>query len=651
MDTFELENGVVLQGCVSVSASADALFAARELTLVRGDVLLVADAAFSLQRGHCYGLAGENGCGKSTLLRALVHIIESETEGGISVVYVGQDDAERAAASPYTVLEHCMRGAARIMRLREELAILEGDSTASDSATATRLADVLSELDLLDADGLADRAKEALRALSFAEDAIESPVSKLSGGWRTRLELARALLSDPDVLFLDEPTNHLDLHATLRLAGILRRRVTDGMTVVLVSHDAAFLDIVCTDMLSLSMGVLMAVTGNYAAFEERAEEYRAHHERIYAERVRIEEKSASSTEKQRAVARRAGDDKALKQAASRERKAAQRAGLYREDGKRYKLRSIAKLDISALRLPSRAMPVNVHRGVTLSLPEYAAIGSVRPGEMLCGLRDATLGYTPGKPVLTGVTVSICAGDRIALVGENGSGKSTLLQGLASRLKTGAGARARVVLVDQNHLAAIAASGELSAVDFLSRQNPGIFKDVTAVRAYLARFGLGGSGGSSAALQPIGTLSGGLRVRVMLADAFAGDVAPDVVLLDEPTNHLDAETITALAGALETFPGAVIAVSHNCAFLLALCRDLWITGPRASESGKHETGTPSTVIVQRSTERTEFLENFRAFAEKIVPKGDRGHIAAMLTVRFMRHSAIVHHASALTTLVV
>jgi ATPase subunit of ABC transporter with duplicated ATPase domains len=211
------------------------------------------------------------------------------------------------------------------------------------------------------------------------------------------------------------------------------------------------------------------------------------------------------------------------------------------------------------------------------------------------------------------------------------------------MRSGTGGRAlRVALVDQNHLSALAAAAASSAVDFVSGRHPGLFKDAPTVRAYLARFGLGGD----VPLQPIETLSGGLRVRVMLADAFAGDAPPHVLLLDEPTNHLDAETITALAAALETFTGAIITVSHNCAFLLALCRELWITEKKL---GSPE--SPNCVTIKPSTESADFLEHFRAFAERIVPRADRPHIRSMLTVRFMRHAALVHHAGALASLVV
>lgn len=239
------------------------------------------------------------------------------------------------------------------------------------------------------------------------------------------------------------------------------------------------------------------------------------------------------------------------------------------------------------------------------------------------------------------------------------------------------ASARVVLVDQNHLAALAQAENDSALEYITARHPSLFRDALSARAHLARFGLGGS----LPLQPLGTLSGGLRVRVMLADAFAGRSPPDILLLDEPTNHLDAETITALAAALEGFPGAVITVSHNCAFLLGLCKDLWVVGPpppsaptpartRGGKSSKKQpaargaampvratagTGAadqPFTVTVLRGGEgRADFLSNFSAFAASLVAPSERPLLTSMLEVRFMRHAHVARPVSDLVTLVV
>jgi ATPase subunit of ABC transporter with duplicated ATPase domains len=392
----------------------------------------------------------------------------------------------------------------------------------------------------------------------------------------------------------------------------------------------------------------MTVPGNYSVFEEKAEEYRLYHQRLYAERSRKEEKAEASIQQLRASARKTGDDKAMKQAAARQRKAAERIGLYREDGKRFKTKSLKIMDAKAVRLPSRATCVVGSASLTLALPDYPCASRTLDGALLT-LNSVSIGYTSRPRVLADVTLSLSAGARVALVGENGSGKSTLMQLLAggslvvrSDDKGEFVQRGRAVLVDQNHLNALVDAGSLTPLAYLLARHPKVFKDEHCAWSHLGRFGLGGS---TLPLQPIGTLSGGLRARVMLADAFAGDAAPDVLLLDEPTNHLDAETVTALADVLGSFPGAIVTVSHNCAFLLALCRDLWIVQQPARGDG------PSSVRLQPADSSAGFLENLCAFAETIVRQTDRRHIREMLTIRFMRHSNVVQQSGGQTSLIV
>jgi ATPase subunit of ABC transporter with duplicated ATPase domains len=193
------------------------------------------------------------------------------------------------------------------------------------------------------------------------------------------------------------------------------------------------------------------------------------------------------------------------------------------------------------------------------------------------------------------------------------------------------------VVDQNQLALLEGHLEESSVDFLLRRHAGsslMAGGDPDARKHLGQFGLSGD----LALLPIGALSGGLRVRLVLADVFADDVPLDVLLLDEPTNHLDGETISALSAALQTFLGAVLVVSHNCAFLLEVCKDLWVC-----EGG--------TLRMEKETEGCPFVDHFRAYAEQIVPKSEKAALHDMLRTRAARAAIVVQQPGASTSLLV
>lgn len=590
-------------------------------------------------------------------MHAIHSHLEEENDLTFSVAYVGQNDAERSVSVKDTVLQHCMNGNVKVQRLRAELQLLEEDQATAALDELEQISEKIAELDeALEAYNRTEpekRALQTLRSLGFTKKGTVDPVDSLSGGWRTRLELARALFAQPNVLMLDEPTNHLDLHAVLNLASMLRSESLKNSTVIVVSHDASFLDLVCTDILALHRQNMQSFSGNYAAFEEKAEEYLQRHQRLYANRVAEETRQKASINQAKVRARRAGNDKATKQAASRERKAAARVGLYREDGKKFKLNSLKVMDAKAVRLPSRAEPVKVGKEITLRLPAEA-VGTAESvgasGMPLIVVEGLDFGYAGApQPVLKKITCSICPGDRIALVGKNGAGKSTLIRGLMNSPEvviSGGSAqqgsvhrRGRVSLLDQNQIAVLSEHLALSSVEFLAKSHPqvdgvGRFKNEADVRAHLGGFGLSGD----TATVPISELSGGLRVRLCLADLFANVSVPDVLLLDEPTNHLDAETTTALINALKTFKGAVVTVSHNFAFLLGVCRDLWIC-------------ENSSLKIDRHSDAKDFSFHFRQFASSIISKDDPADLDNVLRVRATRNTLVVQRAATQSSLLV
>ncbi|GAM19704.1 hypothetical protein SAMD00019534_028790 [Acytostelium subglobosum LB1] len=632
---------VVLVGEFVVSETDEKVLSAKYVGLAVDDRLLLQDAQFTLLRGHRYGLIGENGTGKTTLLQAIRAQLRQEEHTNFCVRYVGQTDAEGSAEVKESVIEYCSNADSKRSALTRELEELESPDLDEEdiAAAAERIGEIMMELEI--PDDSKERADALLRKLGFVKAMRDGPVASLSGGWRARLEMACAVFAEPDILFLDEPTNHLDLHAVFQLAALLRHN--EKMTVIVVSHDASFLDLVSTDILSINGCMLQSINGNYSAFEEKAAEYKRFHEHIYDNRVREEARQTASTNQLRNNARKSGNDKALKQAASRDRKASARVGLYREDGKKFKLNSLKTLDTASLRLPSRAAPVKRQPVTKITLPQSHRVGGGAGNTVLVELRTATVRYpNTQKDLLVNVDLQICAGDRVALVGKNGAGKSTLLRTLAgnahpAKVVSGEVRHiGRTAIVDQNQLALLEGHLEKTCVQFLRERHAEFFKsgDDTNVRKHLGQFGLQGD----SALLPIVALSGGLRVRLVLADLFADDSPPDVLLLDEPTNHLDGETIAALTAALKTFSGAVLAISHNCAFLLEVCRDLWICDK-------------GVVTTQKQVEGSPFLENFRSYAEKIVPPTEKEALQDMLVIRAARSAIVVQQPGASTSLLV
>jgi ATPase subunit of ABC transporter with duplicated ATPase domains len=249
-------------------------------------------------------------------MQAIRERLEEESDS-FSVAYVGQNDAERHATVKKTVLEHCMSGNTRIQRFKAELEDLEEQEATAEldeiEKIAERMGEIEEEIESYNRTEPDKRALQTLRLLGFTKKTSGEQVDSLSGGWRTRLELARALFAQPNVLMLDEPTNHLDLHAVLNLASMLRGADLKNTTLILVSHDASFLDLVCTDILALHQQKMQAFSGNYAAFEEKAEEYVIRHEKLYKNRVVEEERQKTMIAQAKSRARKAGNDKAIKQ--------------------------------------------------------------------------------------------------------------------------------------------------------------------------------------------------------------------------------------------------------------------------------------------------------------------------------------------------
>jgi ATP-binding cassette subfamily F protein 3 len=413
-------------------------------------------------------------------------------------------------------------------------------------------------------------ARSILLGLGFKSEQFDIPYTSLSGGWRTRASLAAALTQQTDILLLDEPTNFLDLPAVLWLEHYINTALPHT-TVVVTTHDRAFADAVAHELLLIRLTparTLEPFKGTLSAYiSEKSRQIR----RLTKMSDALEKKKAhmaSTVEKQTQAARRAGDDKKAKQAASRKKKLEDHTGLeVSASGNRFKLnrdragwQNTLRADIE---IPEFDPPV------TLTLPPQPA--DLRFPGPLASFEGVSYRYpNTTTDTLADITLTIHPGERIGIAGLNGSGKSTLinlLMGAARRTKPSPmkgsitiHPKARVECYSQHAVESLETLGlrepSRTALSHLLAISNGDLDEVNA-RAMLAKLGLKGHFASDV---PLRSLSGGQRVRLALTEAMWG--SPHLLVLDEVTTHLDAETIEALVGGLRRWEGALVVVSHD-----------------------------------------------------------------------------------------
>jgi ATP-binding cassette subfamily F protein 3 len=497
-----------------------------QLTLRRGTKVLLERASATVQPGEKVGLIGANGAGKSSLFALLRGALGAD-EGEVSipptwrVAFVAQD----AQALGSSALEHVIDGDVRVRELEAALAAAE----ARHALDPTMDGEVLGELHAQfgDADGytVRARAESLLLGLGFSLAETRAPVASFSGGWRMRLNLAQALMSPSDLLLLDEPTNHLDLDAIVWLEQWLKRYTG---TLVVISHDREFLDVICEVMLHIDAASLKRYTGNYSGFEVLRAEQLRQNRFAYDKQVREIAHLQKFVDRFKAKASKA------KQAQSR---------------------------VKALERMERIALAHLDAPCSFRFREPLAA----PDPMLV-LEDLRLGY-PGEPedktVIAGVNLVVRNGERIGLLGANGQGKSTLIKTLAGSLAPLGGevraARGLVIGYFAQHQVDVLRLDE-SPLQQLARLAPRTREQ--ELRDYLGSFDFRGERVNA----PVGPFSGGEKARLALALIIWGK--PNLLLLDEPTNHLDLETREVLTAALAQFEGTVIVVAHDRALLRA-----------------------------------------------------------------------------------
>ncbi len=509
----------------------------KNVTLRRGSKVLLDQASVTLNPGEKIGLVGRNGAGKSTLF-ALFNGTLHEDGGDFDMpkawrmAQVAQNMPETDQPASDFVLE----GDTRLAELRERLAAAEA------SGDGMEMAHVYTDLaDAGDHDAL-PRAEALILGLGFRVDELNKPVNSFSGGWRMRLQLARALMCPSDILLLDEPTNHLDLDALVWLEAWLQRYAG---TMIVISHDREFLDAVTNVTLHIEHAKLTRYGSNYSGFEI-----------LRAQQMELQQ--ASFAKQQDKIAHLQKFINRFKAQASKAKQAQSR--------------------VKALERMEKVAPLLAEAEFTFG---FKAPNNL-PNPMLA-ISEASFGYTVNeepKAILQGVSKSVLAGQRIGILGANGQGKSTLVKTIARTmpllegtltegkgLNIGYFAQQELDVLHPNdnpleHMIRLAkelgpGSGEPSREQDL--------------RNYLGTFNFSGD----MVKQSVGSMSGGEKARLVLAMIVWQ--RPNLLLLDEPTNHLDLATREALSMALNEFEGTVMLVSHDRALLRAVCDEFWMVG--------------------------------------------------------------------------
>ena len=510
------------------------------VTLRRGTKVLLEGATVALNPGEKIGLVGRNGAGKSSLFALLSGVLHEDAgEFQIPPTWRMAQVAQEMPETGESATDFVIAGDTRLMAAQAEV------HAAEAAGDGERMGHAYAALHDAGAHDAQARAQALILGLGFQVDELCRPVNSFSGGWRMRLQLARALMCPSDLLLLDEPTNHLDLDALVWLEAWLQRYPG---TLLVISHDREFLDAVTNVTLHIDQGRLTRYGGNYSTFEETRAQQLELQQNAYA---RQQDKIAHL---QKFIDR-------FKAKATKARQAQSR--------------------VKALERMERLAPVLTSAEFTFEFKPPANL----PNPMLA-LRDAAFGYpppdeapegTPPKVIVRDVSRAVAAGQRIGILGANGQGKSTLVKTVAGALMP---------------LAGTVTEGKGLSVGYFAQQELDVLRpDATPLehmirlakeklpegesgreqdlRNFLGSFNFTGD----MVKQAVGTMSGGEKARLVLCMLVWQ--RPNLLLLDEPTNHLDLTTREALSMALNEFEGTVMLVSHDRALLRAVCDEFWL----------------------------------------------------------------------------
>ncbi|WP_211830973.1 ATP-binding cassette ATPase Uup [Kistimonas asteriae] len=490
-----------------------------DVSIAYGDHPLLDKACLQLEPGERVCLIGRNGAGKSTLLKAASETIQPDDghiwrKPGLKVGMLNQDLPVADSKRVYDVVASGLETVGQLLADWHELSM-----NIQTDADMKKLERVQSQLEARDGWALQQRIEQTIQKLQLPAD---KTMGELSGGWRRRVELARALVSDPDLLLLDEPTNHLDI---ITIAWLEQQLKDFRGALLFITHDRSFLKALATRILELDRGQLTSWDCNYETYLER----KAHQLEVEAEQNALFDKKLAQEEvwiRQGIKARRT-----------------------RNEGRVRALKALREE-----RLERR----NVQGKATFSLD-----AAERSGKLVVEAQNISKGFE-GKPLVHDFSFTLMRGDKVGLIGANGVGKTTLLKMLLGDLEPGAGTirhgtKMEVAYFDQMRQQL---DLEKSVIDNVAegRERITINGESRHIISYLESFLFS----PQRARTPVKALSGGERNRLLLARLFSKPA--NVLVLDEPTNDLDVETLELLESILVDFPGTVLLVSHDRAFL-------------------------------------------------------------------------------------
>jgi ATP-binding cassette subfamily F protein 3 len=537
----------------------------RNLSFGRGSRMLAERASLQLHPGWKIGLTGANGSGKSSFFALLRG--EMQAEAGdleIPAVWAIAHVAQDTPALPDEALEFVLDGDTELRQIERDLLVAE------ENHDGERIGSLHMRYGEIDGYSAKARAAELMHGLGFSDADFTRAVSEFSGGWRVRLNLARALMCRSDLLLLDEPTNHLDLDAVLWLETWLKRY--QG-TLVLISHDRDFLDAVVDHVLNLEQQELKLYTGNYSTFERTRAERLALQQGMYEKQQREIAHLHSYIERFSAKATKA------RQAQSR---------------------------IKALARMEEVAAAHVDTPFTFRFRDPKA----GPDPLLT-VHQAAIGYGDKagveKVIVSNIKITVRPGERIALLGANGAGKSTLIKFLAGELKPLSGERLEgkglaIGYFAQHQLEQLRPDeSPLSHMIRLERDIGGKAREQDLLD-FLGGFDFRGQG----ALSPCGRFSGGEKSRLALALLIWQ--RPNLLLLDEPTNHLDLEMREALTLALQETDAGVILVSHDRHLLRTTADTLYLVGDGKAQIYDGDLDDYAKLLASQKTEQKAAQRN-------------------------------------------
>mmetsp|Transcript_11929 Transcript_11929/g.33599 ORF Transcript_11929/g.33599 Transcript_11929/m.33599 type:complete len:595 (-) Transcript_11929:205-1989(-) len=497
-------------------------------SLAVAGAVLVNDCQLELTLGTRYGLVGNNGSGKTMLLNAIARR-EVDLPSHLDMFHLHEEAPPTDRTAVESVIDHVREELQRLEKLEE--AIIEESGPDDD-----RLELISSRITELDPEGFEATATKILVGLGFDNKMLQRKTKDMSGGWRMRVSLARALFAAPTLLLLDEPTNHLDLEACVWLEEHLK---TYPKCLLVVSHSQDFLNSVCNKIVWLNNKTLTYYSGNYATFCKLVENEEKIQSKLY------EKQQADIAKLTEFVAVNKANKKTAKSAASKE-KVLDKITSEKVDRPNLREKTLSFQFPECTKLPPPVIPFS----------------------------NVSFSYSGKKEdyLFENLEFGIDCDTRIALVGPNGVGKSTLLKLMAGDLTPTEGDirhHSHLSLGRYHQHSAEVLDPELSALEFFQKTYPEAKHTVEVWRGYLGMFGLQGHMQTA----KISTLSDGQKSRIVFA--MLCRKTPNILLFDEPTNHLDVDAIDLLADSIKAYKGGLVLVSHDFRLIDQVAEQIWV----------------------------------------------------------------------------